>query len=242
MDIFFETVLEDVIKLEPSKCDKNFKRNIKTHLVSKYEGVCSKFGYIKSESIEIITNYVGKIELQTFHGYVKFNVKFKALICNPAVGSVFKCTVQNLNSFGILANVYLSSGEILMNIIIPKQSSTISNSSSINDVKINEDVFVELIGKKYQLNSKTISAIAKLIDSSDSRISMEDIGTKLKIDDLEYGDNDEEDASILSETEKDEKDDSSVTSETTEKNGAFEEDEFSDSEYSSSGDDPYVSD
>lgn len=242
MDTFFETVLEDIVKLEPSKCDKNFKTNIKSYLVSKYEGICSKFGYIKKDSIEIITNYVGKVELQTFHGYVNFNVKFKASICNPAVGSVFKCTVQNSNSFGILANVYLSSGEILMNIIIPKQSTTISNSSHIDMVKINDDVFVELIGKKYQLNSKTISAIAKLIDSSDSRINMEDIDAKIKLDDPEEYEDNEDGGSILnSETEKEDRDDESVVSETTE--NVEEDDEvFSEASYSSDADDPYVSD
>jgi|TARA_Y100000389_G_scaffold41693_1_gene36408 DNA-directed RNA polymerase subunit E'/Rpb7 len=246
MDIFFETVLEDIVKLEPSKCNKNFKKNIKNLLVSKYEGICSKFGYIKNDSIEILTNYVGKVELQTFHGYVNFNVKFKASICNPAVGSVFKCTIKNLNSFGILANVYLSSGELLMNIIIPKQSATISNSSHIDSVKINDEVFVELIGKKYQLNSKTISAIAKLIDSSDSRINMEDMESKLKIDDnddYDNNDDDNDDASILSETENDEKDDNSVTTDKTEQNIDDDGVEvLSDTGYSSSGDDPYASD
>jgi DNA-directed RNA polymerase subunit E'/Rpb7 len=241
MDTFFETVLEDIVKLEPSKCDKNFKYNIKSYLVSKYEGICSKFGYIKNDSIEVITNYVGKVELQTFHGYVNFNVKFKASICNPAVGSVFKCTVQNSNSFGILANVYLSSGETLMNIIIPKQSTTISNSSHIDTVSIGDEVFVELIGKKYQLNSKTISAIAKLIDSSDSRINMEDIDTKIKLDDAEEYEDNDDGASILSETEKEDRDDNSVVSENTE--NVEEDDEvFSETAYSSGADDPYSSD
>jgi|TARA_B110000261_G_scaffold150295_1_gene177673 DNA-directed RNA polymerase subunit E'/Rpb7 len=194
MDIFFETVLEDIIKIRPSDCTKDFKANIHRVLVSKYEGVCSKFGYISEKTIELVTVYLGKIELQTFHGYVKFNVKFKASICNPAVDSVVKCTVINLNSFGILSHVISDrTNKPIMNIIIPKQSNSIVNNSSVDNISIGDTIFVEIVGKKYQLHSTSISAVGKVIDHSDARIKLEDYTTKLDMEE-----DDVDDAEIMS--------------------------------------------
>ena len=194
MDIFFETVLEDIVKIRPSDCTKDFKANIQRVLISKYEGVCSKFGYISENTIELVTVYLGKVELQTFHGYVKFNVKFKASICNPAVDSVVKCTVINLNSFGILSHVISDrTNKPIMNIIIPKQSNSIVNNSTVDNISIGDTIFVEIVGKKYQLHSTCISAVGKVIDHSDARIKLEDYTTK-----LDMGEDDVDDSEILS--------------------------------------------
>jgi DNA-directed RNA polymerase subunit E'/Rpb7 len=209
MDIFFETVVDDIVKVSPSKCNKSYKKHIKDILVSKYEGVCSKFGYINKKSIEIITVHLGIVELQTFHGYVRFNVKFKALVCNPAVGSVVKCRVQNLNSFGILSHVVTTdTNENIMNIIVPKQSLSIVNNESVNNIASGDDIFVEIVGKKYQLNSTTISGIGKVIDHADYRIKMDDYSSKILMGDDEesellsetYGDDTEDEHSVKSES------------------------------------------
>ena len=70
---------------------------------------------------------------------------------------------------------------------------------------------------------------------------MEDIDTKIKLDDAEEYEDNDDGASILSETEKEDRDDNSVVSENTE--NVEEDDEvFSETAYSSGADDPYSSD
>ena len=53
MDVFEQILCKDVVKLEPQYIDKNYKTHVLTKLKKKVEGVCSKHGYIKNDSIKI---------------------------------------------------------------------------------------------------------------------------------------------------------------------------------------------
>ena len=54
MNNFLEIKNHDVIKLSPKYLDDNLKEHIQRTLKNKYEGLCSKFGYIKTDSINIL--------------------------------------------------------------------------------------------------------------------------------------------------------------------------------------------
>jgi DNA-directed RNA polymerase subunit E'/Rpb7 len=170
MNNFIDIKIQDVVKIAPFLLNSDYKNNILKILKSKYEGLCSKFGYIKQNSIRIVKITKGTIELSTFHGYVLFDVDFMSSICNPAKGSIVRCKVQNINAFGVLC----TSGIIedgtyhnILNIIIPKQNSQlIDNSEVAENVVINDEVNVEILGKKYILNNKNINVFGKIIDNN----------------------------------------------------------------------------
>ena len=161
MDIFFETTLDDVVKLAPSEITSNKNKHILEFLKTTYEGTCSKFGYIKRNSIKLDNVFMGSVELATFHGYVLFPVSFTASICNPSVGSVIQCTVLRMNSFGMLCAAItkdLNTGkdEQIMNIAVPKHLSNKSE-SIMSNINVGENLYVEIIGKKYELKKTSIN-------------------------------------------------------------------------------------
>ena len=171
MNNFLEIKNHDVIKLSPKYLDDNLKEHIQRTLKNKYEGLCSKFGYIKTDSINILNIKEGTVERSTFHGYVKYNVEFSALICNPAINSVIECTVKNINSFGVLCVSGIKEKGVfnsILNIIVPKNHHNfeISNNIEFDKLSIGDSVFVEILGKKYILNNKNINVFGRIVDNN----------------------------------------------------------------------------
>ena len=134
-----------------------------------YENVCSKYGYIKNNSIKIIKRSIGIIKSQHFNGNVCFDVVCTAEICNPIQGSVIKCKVKAKNSLGLLAEGYYDKIPIL-EIIIPKISAGIQSEVNLDTINIGQEIKIEVCGKKYQLFDKHISIIGKAIKNKEEFI------------------------------------------------------------------------
>ena len=169
MDTFIDIKNEDVVKIPPMLLTHDLKTNVLHALQRKYEGICSKFGYIKQGSIRDIVLNNGQIETSTFHGYVNFDVTFVSQICNPPINSVVRCVVRNVNSFGILCAAGYNEGGTLhniLNVVVPKQNYNGDGDyfAMIDKVNINDYINVEILGKKYILNNKNINVFGKMVD------------------------------------------------------------------------------
>lgn len=172
MDTFIEIKNEDVVKIPPRLLNNDLKNNILHALKRKYEGVCSKFGYIKKGSVRLVDVNNGAIETSTFHGYVNFNVSFLSQVCNPAINSVVRCVVRNINSFGILCAAGYKDGDTLhsiLNMVVPKQNHNGESDylAMIDTVNINDHINVEILGKKYILNNKSINVFGRMVAKGD---------------------------------------------------------------------------
>ena len=66
------------------------------------EGVCSRFGYIRPSSIQILRRSAGMFVKQHFNGYIRFEIVCKAEVCNPVNGLTVVAVVKNKNALGIL--------------------------------------------------------------------------------------------------------------------------------------------
>ena len=101
----------------------------------------------------------------SLNGDVTFTVQFKADVCNPVIGSVLKCQVKNINKFGILAAAYDENDSThgVVEVIISKQG-TFSSDLDLNNIKIGDSVNVELLGKKFEINDRKITAIGRVVN------------------------------------------------------------------------------
>ena len=209
MNNFTEIKNKDTVKIAPWLLNSDYKKNILKVLKKKYEGICSKFGYIKQNSIELLSVHKGSIELSTFHGYVLFDVEFNASICNPAIGSIVKCKVKNINVFGILCTSGITEyGQYqnILNIIIPKQDSQFTNHPDLlENISINDEVNVEILGKKYILNNKNINVFGKIIDSKKTNESLVKMDNELNVLELDEEDvvNEQDEDDILEDEDDD---------------------------------------
>lgn len=186
-DIFIKVLLHEKVKLEPKYIHNNYRGEILKRLQQKLENICSKHGFIKQNSIEVYKVCPGLVELVSLNGYIQYDVQFYALVCNPVIGSVVNCKVTNSNRFGILAEA----GSIL-EIIIAKNSVSIVSDVNLDEIKIGDNVKVEIMGKKYELKDKKISIVGRVIKDNEASNKKKSITNNVTQEEDE--DSNEEDA------------------------------------------------
>ena len=202
-ELFIPIKFRTTIILSPSEITKDFETTILTKLKLNYENICSKYGYIKKDSIKIIKRSVGQLKKEHFNANMYFDIICIAEICNPAQGSIIKCKVKAKNSLGVLAEGYYDNIPILQ-IIIPKISAGIQSEINIDTIAIDDEIKIEVCGKKFALFDKHISIIGRAIKSKDEFIKNAIITDAADDDDNETTENPDEIEEIYNESEKDE--------------------------------------
>ena len=156
------------VQLSPRElADDNFDDCLKGKLQKSLEGVCSRYGYIKPGSIDIMRRSAGMFIKQHFNGYIKFEMVCKGEVCNPANGMVIEATVKNKNALGFLAECSIDiDGTIMpvLDIIIPRRAAGVTSEVDLDAVNVGDIIYVQVLGKRYQLNDKKISIIGKAVN------------------------------------------------------------------------------
>jgi DNA-directed RNA polymerase subunit E'/Rpb7 len=231
-ELFIPIKFKTTITIKPNELDNNFEKTILNKLKQNYENICSKYGYIKNNSIKIIKRSIGTIKNQHFNGNISFDLVCIAEICNPIQGSIIKCKVKAKNSLGLLAEGYYDKIPIL-EIIIPKISAGIQSEINLDNISIGQEIKIEVCGKKYQLFDKHISIIGRAIKNKDEFIKTaiieDDDENIINQDEEENLEILEENASVITGEEKDEDDlDEELKKEKEEDEEEEEEEEFID--------------
>lgn len=174
-ELFVTSLLFDKVRLKPSQLANNYRDILYTKLKDKVEGICTKHGYIKPDSLDKATLKVspGKVRSFSLNGDVVFDVQYKAEVCNPPIGAVIKSKVMNTNRFGILVSSGISlmkdDGEVeivpVIETVITKQGVGINGNVDLDKIKIGEEINVEILGKKFQLNDKKICAVGRVVEN-----------------------------------------------------------------------------
>jgi hypothetical protein len=167
MDIFIPIRFRTSVQLAPVDLIADFQQAIIDKVRSSLEGVCSRYGYIRPGSINIVKRSAGSFVKQHFNGHIKFEMICRAEVCNPTIGSVFQAIVKNKNALGVHAESHSITNngkeETVLDIIIPKRSVGIVSLVDLEELQNGDKIFVEVLGKRYQLNDKKISIIARAI-------------------------------------------------------------------------------
>ena len=172
-ECFIRTTLHDKVKLVPRDLNMSLSETLKFHLQKKFEGKCSYHGYIKPYSIEIISYGLGKAIPISLNGDMEFVIKYKATVCNPAIGSIVAAQVTKSNKFGHFAQVYttitipLRNGKSKKKDIPILEVIIIKNAQNQNEYfEEKQQIHVEIMGKKFKINERTISAWGKYVHAS----------------------------------------------------------------------------
>ena len=196
-NIFYRTLLNDKIKIEPKYISKDFRTHIFNKLKKSVEGVCTQHGYIKEGSVELYKVSPGTIDLVGLNGYVLFDTYYYADVCNPMRGNVVKATVMNVNKFGILADVMG-----ILEIVIAKNSVNIvhDNNVDLEKIKIGDSIMIEVMGNKYELFDKKISVVGRVVSDGKDVSQRKRGDDNVKVDDEEEDDliPDDDEANVLS--------------------------------------------
>ncbi len=146
---------------------------IKRRLKKKVEGRCTQHGYIKIDSVEFVNVAAGTLQPQTFMGNAMYHIKFRAEVCNPPVGTFIKTRVENINNFGLLCycNYKNKKGQVIpaIEIIVPKNTVSMVSEVSLDGIKKGDDIVIEIMGTRYELDDQKISAVGRVVKGGASK-------------------------------------------------------------------------
>ena len=153
-NIWTKNILNRRIQLPFKNIGSNVRENILNKLEENLYNKCSKEGYIKNKSINILTYSSGLVEADN----VIFDVSFECLICHPVEGQNIKCRVKNITRAGIRAS--FKEKENPITIFIARDHHY--NNESFSKIKENDDITIIVIGIRYELYDETICVLGEL--------------------------------------------------------------------------------
>jgi DNA-directed RNA polymerase subunit E'/Rpb7 len=225
MSLFSNVVTVDKIVLHPNQYSSNdINTIIIKKLRKKVEGKCTRHGFIKPFSSEIVKKSAGRILDMSFNGHVSYNVTFKAQLCNPEIDSIIKCKIVNTNNFGILAE---SSININGNDIVIIEAIVVKGPAE-QEYKIGDIIYIQIKGKKFDLNDTKITVHGivdvnqkEILKNKDNAVDdNEEIENYDDDDDESYQEEDDDDENVAAVGDEDEDEDEDEDVEEDLKDGA----------------------
>lgn len=157
--IYVKNIINNRVFLGINEVGNNLDEVILQKLKNNYEGKCSKEGFIKPNSIKLVTYSSGLVK----NGKISFDVVYECSICKPVEGMIINnCIVKNVTKAGIRAETK-EKEEISPVIIFISRDHHYQN-TEFSTIKENDSIIVRVIGIRYELNDKYISIIAEFID------------------------------------------------------------------------------
>ena len=156
--VYIRSMLTTKLVLPITSIGKNIKQNLEKVISQRAEGKCIPEGFVKPESISILTYSSGNIMGQN----VEFCATYECFICNPVEGMIIDCTTKTITKAGIHAEVVDDKGNVPITIFVARDHHY--KNTYFNEIKENEKIQVRVIGVRYELNDTYISVISKLVE------------------------------------------------------------------------------
>ena len=156
--VYMNSMLSKKIVLKITEVGKNVKENLKRKIIHSIEGKCIMEGFVKPNTIDIISYSAGLIK----DDHIEFQIVYKCLICNPIKDFEVECFVNNVTKAGIHAVVKDNEDNIPITVFVARDHH-ITN-PAFESVEEKNTILVKIIGTRFELNDTTITAIASLLD------------------------------------------------------------------------------
>tara|TARA_Y100000389_G_scaffold55325_1_gene51193 strand:- start:372 stop:929 length:558 start_codon:yes stop_codon:yes gene_type:complete len=154
--LYTKRLLDEIVYLKFNNItDNNFYAYILNILKTK-EGKCIEEGYIKLDSIKIITLSMPSI----ISDKLKFNVVYECLVAIPSNNMLITCNVKNITKVGIRAELDINPTPYI--IFLARDHHY--NNESFNNISEGEKINIKVLAFRFELNDTFISIIAELLD------------------------------------------------------------------------------
>lgn len=159
-DIYSKSVLTEKCVLSINEVGQNIKQLLESKMKKELEGKCSKDGFIKNDSINVISYSSGKI----LNGSkIIFEVVYEALIAYPVEGMLIETHVDIITKAGIKGSIPNTDPSPIIIFISRDQ---FNNDDYFSNIKENETITVRVIGQRFELNDPFISVIGEGVKKS----------------------------------------------------------------------------
>ena len=183
-NIYYNLDIQKNVLLKPKYLNKNLENNILDQIKSEIEGKCIREGFVKLNSTEIIKRERGKQIIGEFTGIILFKTFIKVQIANPKINKIIIAKVLNKNKLGILAK----NGPL--EIIIPRELHEKNDKKKLDELEIDSEILLKIIGVKYEINDTKISIVGTLEDDKVDKVTKKIKIRKVKKQELSIEDTD----------------------------------------------------
>jgi len=161
--VYVRNMISMKVYLKMREVGKNTKGNLERKIVEKTEGKCFPEGFIRPDSVRILSYSSGVVNLEN----IEFQVVFECLVCNPVEGMHVDCVVKTITKAGIHGEVVTEKGYVPLKIFVARDHNY--SNKLFGQVKEGATVKAKIIGKRFELNDPYIVAIASLVDLGKTR-------------------------------------------------------------------------
>jgi DNA-directed RNA polymerase subunit E'/Rpb7 len=161
----------------PMNCiGKNLNQTLETTISKMIGGKCIIEGFVRPESIKIITYSSGMVRGAS----VVFDVVFNCEVCYPVAGMNLNCVAKNITKAGIRAE---SADEQPSPFVLFIARDHYFANDYFNAIEMNDKFVARVIAQRFELNDKYVSIIGELLPSREPiqkreakpRLIMEDV-------------------------------------------------------------------
>lgn len=164
--IYGLNILKRRVYLSISEIGRNLFAVIQMKLQKEYEGRCTNEGYIKKNSIRLVSHSSGVVSEDNIY----FDTVFECLVCCPVEGmNINSCIVKNITKAGIRAEIS-ENNETPVVIFVARDHHY--DKEYFSSLKVEDTISVKVIGIRYELNDTNISVIANLNDKRKAKIML----------------------------------------------------------------------
>lgn len=164
-DIYSNCQLSTQLMLPFSGVGKNIVETLENMLIKQYEGKCIVEGYIKPNSIKIITYSSGIIK----NSNIIFNVVYNCKVCYPVAGMKLDCVAENITKAGIRGE---SKDEQPSPFIVYISRDHYYNNEYFNTINKGDKFTARVIAQRFELYDKWISIIAEIVPKDSSKLNV----------------------------------------------------------------------
>jgi len=141
----------------PMNCiGKNLNQTLETTISKMIGGKCIIEGFVKPNSIKIITYSSGMVRGET----VVFDVVFNCEVCYPVAGMNLNCVAKNITKAGIRAE---SADEQPSPFVLFIARDHYFANDYFNTIEANDMFVARVIAQRFELNDKYVSIIGELL-------------------------------------------------------------------------------
>jgi DNA-directed RNA polymerase subunit E'/Rpb7 len=155
-----DVLFEEKVYLHPKDLNGIGKVSIDDTLLNymkkNLEGRCSQHGYVKPNSLNILTRSMGQLEHGRFTGNIVFHVQSQGKVYNPSNGTRIVGTVTKKNKMGLYV-VY----EDAIRVLVPRDLHL--GNEEFEALEVNDEIEIELRKSRFQIRDQFILSVGVFI-------------------------------------------------------------------------------
>lgn len=159
--LYTTVVLEESINLTAKETNYDINSIIINKLRSKIEGKCIKEGYVRKNSLKIVSRTMGLLINSDFNSAANFIVKYSSDVCVIGNNQIIECEVHSVDKSQIIC--YIGDSNISPVEIYLFKQHHIGDENYMN-LQENDTIRIQAIKSRYEYNDKQIVVLGKFLE------------------------------------------------------------------------------